>query len=221
MSLGARTILDREYAGIRDDLLRLSELVDSAIEQAMNALKSVDTELARQIIQNDMQVNNLRFKIEENSMRLLATQQPAARDLRAIVAVLHLVAELERIGDHAAGIAKTVTLMEKAPPPKTLKKLTTMADLSRQMMKDSMQAFLQRDAEWARQIALEDPLMDELYKEVFDRIVKVMAKHPELIKRGTYIMWCAHNLERIADRVTNIAERVVYMVTGEMRELNM
>lgn len=220
MPQGLRSTFDRTFREIRDDLIQMSQMIDWALEHAMQALQDRNVPLAEEIIARDEQVNQLRFKVEESCLTLIATQQPAAGDLRAVVAAIHMVVEMERIADHAAGIAKTVILMGEEPLLKIQKKIFKMGELSRQMLADCVQAFLKRDANWAREIAAKDEEMDDLYKAVFDRLVETMAKQPEMITRATYLMWCAHNLERIADRVTNIAERVIFMATGDLKELN-
>lgn len=219
MNAGLRATYDREYEEICQDLVLMGQNVENAIELAMTALVEGDIPLAHEVIANDEPINQLRFKIEEACLVLIATQQPTASDLRAVVAVMHIVVELERMGDHAAGIAKTVTLMQEEPILKTLKKIIKMADLSEKMLKDCLQAFIKRDSEWAKQIAAQDKAMDDLYRSVFDKLLSVMADNKKLITRATYLLWCAHNLERIADRVTNIAEQVIFMSTGAMSEL--
>lgn len=215
-----RSAFDREFSVIQDELVMMSRLVDQAIERAMQALNERDLVLAEQVIAEDSDVNALRYKIEEDCITVIATQQPAAGDLRAVVAAMHMVVEMERMADHAAGIAKTVILMSDEPLLKTLKKIPRMAELSRKMLGECVQAFLNRDAAWAREIAAQDAEMDQLYKGVFDRLVEIMAKKPDFVTRATYLMWCAHNLERIADRVTNVAERVIFMATGDLKDLN-
>jgi phosphate transport system protein len=220
MTLGLRVIFDREFAGIREDILAMSEMVDWAIERAMYALTERDLDAANEVIDHDVEVNKIRFKVEETCLTLIATQQPAAGDLRAVIAAMHMAVEMERMGDHAAGIAKTVIMMKEEPLLKTSKKIPKMGKLSRKMLADCIQAYLRRDEAWARQIAAQDAKMDELYRDVFNRLVEIMAKIPDMITRATYLMWCAHNLERIADRVTNIAEQVIFMTTGDMSELN-
>ncbi len=220
MSVHLRSTFDREFGVIQDTLLEMGRSLDWAIEQSMIALKHADQEKAQQIIDQDERVNELRYKIEEACLALIATQQPAASDLRAVIAAIHIAVELERMGDHAAGIAKTVILMHEEPLLKTIKKIPKMAELSRQMLADCLQAYVQRDADWAHRIASQDADMDLLYKAVFDRLIEIMAKKPELITRATYLSWTAHNLERIADRVTNIAERIIFMATGDVKELN-
>lgn len=215
-----RTTFDREFEHIQADLVAMGGLVELGIQDAIEALKESDLKLAQKIIDGDEQVNRLRFKLEEDCLTLIATQQPAAGDLRSVIAAMYITVDLERMGDHVAGIAKTVILMSHEPLAKTIKRIPRMGELSRQMLNDCLQAFIKRDATWAREIADQDEKMDELYREVFDRLVELMGKKPDLIARATYLMWCAHNLERIADRVTNIAERVVFMTTGNMQELN-
>lgn len=219
MNTGFRSTFDREFTAIQDELVRMSQMVDEAIGNSIQALLERDLKLAESVISGDEAVNQLRFKIEEDCLTLIATQQPAAGDLRAVVAAMHMVVEIERMGDHAAGIARTVLRMED-PMLKTLKKIPRMAELSRKMLTDCVQAFIGRDATWAREIAAQDSEMDLLYRSVFDRLMEDMAKKPETITCGTYLMWCAHNLERIADRVTNIAERIIFMRTGSFQELN-
>ena len=219
MTQGLRAEYDREYALITQNLVQLGQMVENAIEQAMTALVECEISLAKEVIVHDQQINTLRFQIEEACLVLIATQQPTAGDLRSVIAVMHIVIELERMGDHAAGIAKTVVKMEEEPMLKTLKKIIKMSDLSEKMLKDCLQAFVKRDTDWARQIAAQDVEMDELYRSVFEKLVSIMAENKKLIPRATYLMWCAHCLERIADRVTNIAEQVIFMTTGEMGEL--
>jgi phosphate transport system protein len=214
-----QSAFDRDFGEITGELHRLCEMVEHAIARSMQALEENDNKLAKQIIEEDAQINILRYHIEEDCLALIATKQPAARDLRQVIGVMNIVVELERIGDYAAGTAKTVLRMRHEPLLKTFKKIFKMGNLSQQMLSDSLQAFLDQDVERARQIAGMDPEMDQLYKDVFDRLVEVMAKDPDLVTRAIYLMWIAHNLERIADRVTNIAERTIFVTTGEMTEL--
>jgi phosphate transport system protein len=219
MTTSIRSNYDRELNEIHELLKEMAQAVDRAIERAMKSLREQDIALAAGVMADDQAVNALRFKIEEACFLIIATQQPIASDLRTIIAVMHSVVELERMGDHAAGIAKTVI---KASDTKALnpgKKLNYMADVSREMLGDCIQAFLTHDAERARQIADRDAEMDRLYKSVFDRLIKVMSEHPKLVERATYLMWCGHNLERIADRVTNLAEQVIFMSTGDLKEI--
>lgn len=215
-----QTVFDREFDGILTDVQVMAHKVEQAIKQSMQALYENDTALAHQIIAEDAEINALRYKVESESLALIATQQPTAGDLRAVIAAIHIVVEIERMGDHVKGIAKTVIMMEEEPLLKTFKKIRKMGDLSYEMLNGAVEAFVERDAEKARVIAGRDPEMDDLYRAVFDKLVKVMAHKPELVTRATYLMWCSHNLERIADRVTNIAERIIFMVTGTFGDLD-
>lgn len=216
-----RSALDREFSAINDDLLRMHRLVDQAIIRSLDSLQRRDQALAQQVIDEDEQINDLRFKIEEACLALIATQQPAASDLRSIIAAMHMVVEMERMADHAAGIAKTAILMGDEPLLKPLIDIPRMAELARQMLSDSLKAYNERDAGLAKAVALKDDEMDGLYKAIFDELVEIMSDTPDSAPRATYLLWCAHNLERIGDRVTNIAERVVFVTTGDMQELNL
>jgi phosphate transport system protein len=215
-----QTAFDREFSAIQADIQTMAQIVAKAINLSMQALYDNDSVLAHQIIADDEVVNALRYKVESESLALIATQQPAAGDLRAVIAAMHIVVEIERMGDHVKGIAKTVIMMEEEPLLKTFKKIRKMGNIGFDMLSGAVEAFVEKDAEKARQIAGRDPEMDELYRSVFDKLVKVMAHKPELVTRATYLMWCSHNLERIADRVTNIAERVIFMVTGTFGDLD-
>ncbi|MGA9532407.1 MAG: phosphate signaling complex protein PhoU [Anaerolineales bacterium] len=215
-----RAAYDQAFNGIQEDILRLSEMVDQAIARSLHSLEQRDQVMAKQVIADDDAINNLRFKIEEDCLKLIATQQPAARDLRAIVAAMNIVVDVERMGDYAAGIAKTVIRMGDEPLLKPLIDIPRMVALSRQMLRDAIEAYATRNAEKARQIASRDDEVDHLYKAIFDELVEIMAETPASAPRATYLLWVAHNLERMGDRVTNIAERVVFINTGDMKELN-
>ncbi len=218
---GPRATLDRETRAINDDLLRMQKLVDRSIVRSLDSLKRRDRTEAQQVIDEDIEINDLRFKIEEACLSLIATQQPAASDLRWVIAAMHMVVEMERMADHATGIAKTVIMMGDEPLLKPLIDIPRMAELAREMLRESLQAYNERNAEKARRVAARDDEMDGLYRAVFDELVKIMSKTPGSATRATYLLWCAHNLERMGDRVTNIAERVVFVNTGDMRELNL
>jgi len=220
MSEGLRVTYDREYAHVQDQVLKLGELVDQAITRSLKSLQERDQELAQQVIEEDAAVNELRFHIEEECLALIATQQPTASDLRAVIAAMSITVDLERMGDHAAGISKTVIKMGDEPLLKPLIDIPKMAKLAREMLATSLKAFVERDAAAARVAAERDDEIDVLYKAIFDELVEIMAHKPDAVSRATYLLWCAHNLERIGDRVTNSAERVVFMSTGDMKELN-
>jgi len=213
-----QTFFDQEFTKISSDVVSMGDLVNQAIHNALIALIEQKSKLAQSIIDGDKEINGLRFRIEEACVQLLATQQPAAGDLRAVIASMHIAVELERMGDYAAGIAKTVILMKEEPLLKILKKIPHMGELGCAMLTDCVQAYTDRDAEKARRVVAVDSEMDQLYHSVFERLVELMAEKPDIVFRATYLMWCAHNLERIADRAVNIAERIVFMVTGDLGE---
>jgi len=215
---GLRITFDREFDEVRHKLVEMSVLVDVAIDKSMMALMEREIKIANEIINSDSEINKLRFQIEEACLGLIATQQPAASDLREIIAILFINVEMERMGDYASGIAKTVVLMEEEPLLKTFKKIPKMAELSRKMLADSIQAFIKRDPVWAREIAQRDNEIDELYTVLFQRLIKIMGKDHDMVTRCTYLLWCSHNLERIADRVVNITEQILFMTTGMLKE---
>ena len=223
--LSPRSTLDREFSAIRDNILRMGSLVDTAIDRSIRALRTQDAALSRQIIADDQGINDLRFTIEEECLALIATQQPVASDLRAVIAAMNIVNDMERMGDHATGIAKTVIRMDGEPLLKPLLKplvdIPRMADLAREMLKKSLDALLARDAEAARRVAQQDDEIDRLYNQIFRELLSFMIEDPATTTRGTYLLWAAHNLERIGDSATNIAERVIFMTTGTMKELNL
>jgi len=216
----ARATLDRELTEINEGLLRIGSLVDAAIERSIQALAHRDTALARQIDADDAKVNALRFQVEEECLALIARQQPAASDLRAVLAAFSIVTDLERMGDHAAGIARTVLHMGDEPLLKPLIDLPRMAETCREMLRLALQAYVERDVEKARSIVAMDDTVDALYTQIFREILSFMVEDPHTTSRGLYLIFAAHNLERIGDRVTNIIERILFMTSGEMRELN-
>ena len=220
MTASVRSVFDQKFTTIRDNLLRMDQLLDAAIDRSLAALKNQDVDLARQVIADDTAINELRFTVEEECLALIATQQPAASDLRAVIAAMNLVNDMERMADHATGIAKTVIRIGSEPLLKPLVDIPRMASFARDMLRRSIDAFLARDVEAARAIASQDDELDRLYKAVFDELLQIMIKDPTTVTRATYLLWCAHNIERIGDRVTNIAERVIFMTTGTMQELN-
>ena len=215
-----RSSLDRELRAIEDDMLRMGELVNEAIQGSLRALAERDRGLAQQVVDGDAVINRLRFDIEEACLALMATQQPAASDLRTVVAAMNVVGDLERMADHAAGNARIVMRMGDEPLLKPLIDIPRMADVCRSMIRDSLQAFVRRDGERARQIAAMDDQIDGLYQQVFRELLSFMVEDPKTTSRALFLLFAAHNLERIGDRATNIAERVLFMTSGVMRELN-
>ncbi len=214
-----RTTFRKKLKEIQDDVLVMGSMVEKAINQSIKALKERDITLANRIIESDKKVNMKRFEIEEKCIQLIATQQPMASDLRVIISVFNIISEVERIGDHAEGIAKIVLMIGDEPPLKPLIDIPRMADKTVDMLQRSLDAFVKHDSESAKKIALEDDEVDGLYDQVFRELLSFMAEDPKTITRATRLIWVAHNLERSADRVTNICERVVYMVTGKMEEI--
>lgn len=214
-----RTVFHKRLREIQDDILAMGSIVSKALLRSIDALKNRDIELAHQIINDDQKINSKRFEIEEKCIQLIATQQPMASDLRIIVAVLNIIIEVERIGDYAAGIAKIVIMIGDEPPLKPLIDIPRMADQTVDMLRRSLSAFISRDAEATKKIIAEDDLVDNLYDQVFRELLVFMAENPKTITRATRLIWVAHNLERAADRVTNICERVVFIVTGKMEEI--
>jgi phosphate transport system protein len=215
-----RTAFEHQLAEIQEDMLAMAVMVESAIERSIQALKERDVELARQIVADDTRINQRRYETEEKCLELIATQQPLAGDLRTIVAVLHIIVDLERMGDHAEGIAKLAILLADEPPLKPYIDIPRMAQIASGMLMDSLDAFKHRDTARARAIGNRDDEVDALYDQVFRELLTYMIQDPRTMDRATWLLWTAHNLERIADRVTNICERVVYEVTGRMEELN-
>jgi phosphate transport system protein len=213
-------MLDKDLQRMQEDLLRMGSLIDSAITRAMRALAVRDARLAREIIADDAAINGLRFQIEDNCLATIATQQPAAVDLRKIVATVILASELERMGDYAAGIAKTVLRMGDEPLLKPLVDMPRMAEEDRNMLHDALDAYVTRDADKARAVAARDDVVDNLYNQIFREVLTYILEDPTTTTRALYLLFSAHNLERIGDRVVNIAERVIFMTSGKMRELN-
>jgi phosphate transport system protein len=217
--MSIRLAFDQELSKLRDDVLRLGSMVDMAIGQSIQALKERDQALAQQIITRDEEINALRFRIEESCVGLIARQQPAARDLRFIVAAMNIVLDLERMGDHASGVATIVLRMGSEPLLKPLIDLPHMAHIAREMLRASLEAFMAENADQALAITNRDDEVDDLYNQIFRELVTFMIEDPRTVTRAMYLLFCAHNLERIADRVTNICERVAFVATGRLEEI--
>ncbi len=215
-----RETFDKELKDLQDDVLVLGSMVDKAIDRAIESLKKRDLEESRRIMADDLTINHKRFDIEEKALLIIATQQPMARDLRFIAAVLSIITDLERMADHAEGIAKINVMLGDEPLVKPLIDIPRMALKSREMLRGALDALVARDAEAAKRVAGEDDEVDALYDQVYRELLMLMIQNPSTITRATYLLWAAHNLERIADRITNICERVVFTVTGRMEEMN-
>jgi len=215
-----RADFDRHLHSLRDDLLVLGSMVEKAIARSVDALKRRDLEASRQVIAEDDAIDQKRFQIEEQCVELIATQQPAARDLRMLFSILQIAVELERMGDYAEGIAKITVKMGDEPLIKPLIDVPRMAEKATDMLRRSLDSLVNRDVVAARQVCKDDDEVDALYDQVYRELIFFMLQDSKTIKQATYLLWVAHDLERIADRATNIAERVIYLVTGKMTELN-
>lgn len=216
-----RETLDRKLQNLIDEILVIDSMVETALIESVNALKNRDLKLAQQIYDNDELINQKRFELENDIIITIATTQPVmAGDLRLVASVLEVVGELERMGDYAKGIAKIAILMGDEPPVKPLIDIPRMVDICVSMLHRAVGAFVDQDAELARSIPQEDDLVDALYQQVYRELVTMMFANPEIIDRANYLMWAAHNLERVADRVTNICERTIYVATGHLEELS-
>jgi len=215
-----RETFDRDLQRLQDEVVALGSLVSNALVDSIDSLKRRDYEESRRLIAQDRTVNKQRFEIESGALILIATQQPMATDLRVVAAVLEIAGELERIGDYAKGIAKINLMIGDEPLIKPLVDLPRMAQVASSMLHQSLEAFVLRDVDLAYAIPQEDDEVDALYLQVYRELLTLMMANPSTIDQATYLLWAAHNLERAADRVTNICERVVFTVTGEMAEMD-
>ena len=215
-----RKTFESEIQQVKDEVLVLGSMVEEAVRASVNALKQRDLSASEKIYAADDRLNEKHFEIEDRCITLIATQQPMAKDLRTLAAVIEISTELERMGDYAKGIAKINLLLGSEPLVKPLIDIPRMADLSIDMLHRSLGAFVARDVDAARKIPLEDDQIDGLYNQVYRELVTYMIADTSTIDRANFLLWAAHNLERLADRVTNICERTIYMATGEMRELD-
>jgi phosphate transport system protein len=215
-----REAFERDLQRLQDEVLVLGSMVEKAIIESVEVLKRRDLEGARRLIAEDRVLNKKRFAIEDEALVLIATQQPMAGDLRTIAAVLAIISELERIGDYAKGISKINLMMGEAPFVKPLVDIPRMAAKARDMLHRALKAFVEQDVDLARAIPDEDDEVDALYNQVYRELLTFIMNDPRTIDQSTYLLWAAHNLERAADRVINICERVVFTVTGKMMEMD-
>ncbi len=215
-----RTAFEHQLSEIQEEMLVMAGMVESAIERGVGALKAADVDLARRVIAEDIDINRKRYQIEDKCLELIATQAPLAGDLRTIVSVLQISVDLERMGDHAEGIAKIALMQADQPPLKPYIDIPRMAEVATSMLMQSLEAFKRRDTALARRVCDRDDEVDALYEQVYRELLTFMISEPKTIERATWLIWVAHNLERIADRVTNICERVVYLVDGRIEEMN-
>jgi phosphate transport system protein len=212
-------MFEQELQRLQNELLVMGSMVEKAIVESVEDLKRRDHDAARRLIAQDRLLNEKRYAIEADTLVIIATQQPMASDLRVLAAVLEIAGELERIGDYAKGIAKINLMMGDEPLVKPLGDIPRMADLAQSMLQQALEAFVRRDAALARSIPPRDDEVDALYVQVYRELITLILANPSNIDKATYLLWVAHNLERAADRVNNICERVVFTVTGELVEL--
>ena len=213
-----RVIMTQQLQELLDDELRLSSMVDKAIARSIDSLREQNEVLARRVIADDEQINTARWEIEEKANLFCATQAPMAGDLRQIFSIVHVSTELERMADYAKVIARVALQTLDEPLLKPLVDMPRMAEISREMLAAAMSAFVDRDPERAREIAALDGEIDHLYGRIYRELLAFMISDPETVPKATDLLWVAHNLERIGDRVTNICERIIYAATGQFEE---
>ena len=211
-----RADFDRNLKLLQEELLLLGGLVEKAIVDSIEALKTRNLELSHKVVAQDDIIDKKTNEIEEKAIDLIATQQPIAIDLRTLMSVIHISVELERMGDYAEGIGKIGIMMGNDPPVKPLVDIPKMADKASGMLKRSLDSLVRRDPILARQVCDDDDEVDTLYDQIYNDLIQLMISDPSTIQRATYLMWAAHDLERIADRATNIGERVIFLVTGQL-----
>jgi phosphate transport system protein len=211
---------DHQLRGLQDELLRLASLVESAIARAITALRQQDIDEARRVIAEDDQIDRRQYSIEDMALLLIARQAPIAADLRLISAIISIASELERIGDYAEGIAKITIRGANESPLRLPVTVPQMADKALLMLREAIDAFVNRDLETARRLASADTEVDQLTTRVQNELLQEMLGNPGSVERALQLIFVAHNLERVADRSTNIAERLIFLVTGEIVDLN-
>lgn len=215
-----RKTFETELQQVKDSVLVLGSMVEQSLLDSVEALKKRDIKASEKILQFDREINGKRFEIENQLMILIATQQPMAHDLRLLASTMEIISELERMGDYAKGIGNINIRMGDAPLLKPLIDVPRMAQKGVDMLHRSLTAFVNEDIELARSIPVEDDEVDALYNQVYRELMTFVIADPKTIERANWLLWVAHNLERFADRVTNICERTVFIVTGELVEIN-
>lgn len=215
-----RETLDKSIHRIQEETLLLAGMVENAMLTAVHSLESRDLFDASTIYHDDHLLNEKRFAIENAILIAMATQQPIARDLRLLAAFLEIITELERMGDYAKGVARIVMMLDDYAEIIDLRDVSMKADLAVNMLERAMQAFIEQDVRMASQIPAEDSRVDELFNKVYYELLRTMISDPYIIDRANLLVWVVQYLERMADRVTNICERTVFIVTGELLELN-
>jgi phosphate transport system protein len=215
-----RELFHRELVQLQDQVLVLGSMAEKAILDSMEALRDGDTRWSRKIVVDDARINAKRYEIEQQCIFVIGSQQPMASDLRSLVSILFITTDLERIADHAESIARFNLMLQGEAVPRRLGYIPGMADRAVAMLRDSLKAYIEHDAVLARRVCEADDEVDRLQDSVYDDCINGMINDPSTIQKNTYMLWTAHNLERIADRCTNIGERVIYTVTGKMEEIN-
>jgi phosphate transport system protein len=215
-----RKAFQEQIRELLEDLLEMGQMVADSIDRSVQALAEQNEALAQEVIDFDDEINAVQHDIDEKCLVLIATQQPMASDLRAILAVSNIAAELERIGDYTEGIGRLALKLAGQPLLKPLIDIPRMAEEGRKMLMSSLEAFARQDVAAAQQVGAQDDTVDALYDQVYRELLVFMMQDPRTITQATYLLWVAHNLERIADRTTNIAERVIFMDSGRIVDLN-
>lgn len=216
----ARHTFEVQVDSLHRKLLSMGSLVEEAIHKAMKSLVDRDTQLAEEVISHDQVINQLEQEIESGCMQVIALQQPVGSDLRRLGTMLKLVTDLERMGDHAVAIAKTTRRLISEPYPKPLIDLPEMANHVKAMVRDSLNAYVAKDKQLAEEVAIRDDIVDKLYSKIFSDLINLMSQQQSIISQGTHLLLVAQYLERIADHVTNICERIIYLDTGKLTDLN-
>lgn len=219
-TISPRETLDRAIKELLDEILIQGSMVENAIKESVDALINRDVEQAKVIYEGDRQINKKQFEIEESVITLIATQQPMARDLRLLTAILEVTTELERMGDYAKGIARITVRLGQEILLEPISEIPPMAEVCVDLLHRALHAFVDKDAEAARTIPKEDDKVDSYYNRIYRELMNHMIADPSTIDQANHLLWVAHNLERVADRVTNVCERIVFVVTGELLEMD-
>lgn len=219
--MDTRSGFHEELERLEQDLLAMGALVSRAIQDSVTALKNLDVALAEQVVERDDRLDEIQVDIENRCLRLIALQQPMARDLRTIGTALKIVTDLERMGDHAVEIARTALKLSGETLIKPLLDIPRLSEIVQDMLSIGLRAFVEGDAQLAETLAERDDEVDHLYSQIFRELLVIMIENPKTIRQGTQLLFVAQSLERIADHITNIGEWTIYMVTGERRDLNL
>jgi phosphate transport system protein len=214
-----REVFDRKVHQIQDEILLLGSMVEQALLNAVEALKQRNKKAAREVYEADNLINEKRYAIENAVLIVIATQQPLAHDLRVLASNLEIITELERMGDYAKGIAKVTIQIGNADLPIPMREISKMCEIATSMLHRALSAFINEDSQTASQIPYDDDQVDHLYNDVYHQTIQAILANPSIIDQMNYIQWVAHNLERTADRATNICERTVFIATGELLEI--